>query len=64
MQEELQVRRILTVLFGISLLANFATAQIPTKGNIFLGYSYGRVNFSAPITPPDMGLIVFSNPAN
>jgi hypothetical protein len=58
------VLRILTVLFGTSLLGTFATAQIPTKGNIFLGYSYGRVNFSSPITPPDTGSIVFSNPAN
>lgn len=56
--------RILTVLFGVSVLATFATAQIPTKGNIFVGYSYGRVNFSAPITPPDTGSIVFSNPVN
>jgi hypothetical protein len=58
------VLRILAVLLGVSLLGTFATAQIPAKGNIFLGYSYGRVNFSSPITPPDTGSIVFSNPAN
>ena len=57
--------RILTFLFGLSLLSSLAAAQIPTKGNIFLGYSYGRVNFSAPTRPPDAGSIVFpSNPAN
>lgn len=56
--------RFTTILTSVCLAASFAMAQIPTKGNIFIGYSYGRVNFSAPVTPPDTGGLVFANPSN
>jgi hypothetical protein len=58
------VLRVVIIVLSIARFANLATAQIPTKGNIFVGYSYGRTNFSAPRTPPDTGSIIFSNPAN
>ena len=56
--------KILSSVLTVSLLVTLASAQIPTKGNIFVGYSYGRVNFSSPPTLPDTGSVVFANPAN
>jgi opacity protein-like surface antigen len=58
------VLRVNTILLSLCLATNFAMAQISPKGNIFIGYSYGRVNFSAPPTLPDTGGLVFANPSN
>lgn len=58
------MRKTIAVLSVLFLTSVWAAAQIPTKGNVFLGYSYGRVNFSAPAALPDTGGLVFSNPAN
>ena len=58
------MRNVISSLAAIFLISISAFAQIPTKGNIFFGYSYARVNFSAPPSLPDTGGLVFSNPAN
>ena len=56
--------KISAILICFLLVASCAIAQVPTKGNIFVGYSYGRVNFSAPVGPADGGATVFANPSN
>lgn len=40
------VSKLLTVAFILALPA-IATAQIPTRGNVFFGYSYGSADFSS-----------------
>ena len=56
--------KIAAVLTAFCTMSALSTAQIPTKGNIFLGYSHGRVDFSAPASLPDTGGLMFSNPDN
>jgi hypothetical protein len=58
------VLKLSAILISFLLVASYAIGQIPTKGNVFIGYSYGRVNFSAPVGPPDTGGTVFANPSN
>jgi hypothetical protein len=41
LQTEVSVRRIVPLTLVV-FLASFAAAQIPTSGNVFLGYSYNR----------------------
>jgi len=38
--------RITAILFALFLVAASAVAQVPTSGNVFLGYSYDNTNFS------------------
>ncbi|HET7441337.1 MAG TPA: outer membrane beta-barrel protein [Terriglobales bacterium] len=58
------MRNVISGLAAIFLISTSTFAQIPTKGNIFFGYSYARVNFSGPPSLPDTGGLAFSNPAN
>jgi hypothetical protein len=39
------VARLTAITFFVLLLTLSASAQVPTSGNIFFGYSYNRVNF-------------------
>ena len=39
------------------LAAVSASAQIPTKGDVFIGYSYLRASMSTPAVLPDQGLV-------
>jgi hypothetical protein len=40
------VRRLSMIGFTLLMLLTAASAQIPTKGNIFFGYSYNRADFN------------------
>jgi len=40
------MRKVAAVCFGIVLSATLASAQIPTSGNIFVGYSFERSDWS------------------
>lgn len=40
------MRMIACGIFGVFLLAGLAAAQIPTSGNIFVGYSYENTNWA------------------
>jgi len=40
------MRKIAYAVFGVLLWASLAAAQIPTSGNIFVGYSYENTNWS------------------
>jgi hypothetical protein len=46
-EEDRSVRRFSTIAFTLLMLSAAASAQIPTKGNIFFGYSYNRADFNA-----------------
>jgi hypothetical protein len=39
-----QVRKIAGILFGFFMVAGMAQAQIPTSGNIFVGYSFSQTD--------------------
>jgi hypothetical protein len=41
------VPRFITITFILLFLSTAALAQIPTRGNVFFGYSYGSADFSA-----------------
>lgn len=41
------MRKLATIAFTLLVLAIAASAQIPTKGNVFFGYSYNRADFNA-----------------
>jgi hypothetical protein len=43
------MRKISGVLVGIFLAAGIAHAQIPTSGNIFVGYSYSQTRPNSPV---------------
>jgi hypothetical protein len=49
------VRKIAGILLGITFVAGIAQAQIPTSGNIFVGYSFSRAD-SGPGGPPTTNL--------
>jgi len=40
------MRKVVAVWFGLVIFATLASAQIPTSGNIFVGYSFERSNWS------------------
>jgi hypothetical protein len=40
------MRKFLGMFFALLLLSTAGFAQVPTSGNVFLGYSYDRANFS------------------
>jgi hypothetical protein len=40
-------RNVAAVFFALVLSAGLANAQIPTGGNVFLGYSYYNTNLSS-----------------
>lgn len=40
------MRKIASAIFGVLLFASLAAAQIPTSGNIFVGYSFENTNWS------------------
>ena len=40
------MRKMAYITLGMFLLASFAVAQIPTSGNIFVGYSFENTNWS------------------
>ena len=40
------MRKIACAIIGVFLLASLAAAQIPTSGNIFVGYSFENTNWS------------------
>ena len=41
------MRKLLLLIFGLGLLAGCASAQIPTSGNVFVGYSYYNADLSS-----------------
>jgi hypothetical protein len=41
------VSKLITILFAFLLLPVAASAQIPTRGNVFFGYSYGSADFAS-----------------
>src|SRR4029077_1360146 len=41
------VSKLTTIAFILLLLPTAALAQIPTRGNVFFGYSYGSADFSS-----------------
>jgi hypothetical protein len=43
------VNKIAGILFGIFMVAGMAQAQIPTSGNIFVGYSFSRAEASPTV---------------
>lgn len=43
------MRKISGILLGIFLAAGMAHAQIPTSGNIFVGYSYSQTRPNSPV---------------
>ena len=54
--------RIVGLAFIIFVLTLAATAQVPTSGNIFVGYSYVHTDLGAPRPIPDAGVITIGNP--
>ncbi len=46
--------RLVALTFVLFVFTTAAAAQIPTKGNVFFGYSYARVNLNPPTAPPDL----------
>ncbi|HEV2399735.1 MAG TPA: outer membrane beta-barrel protein [Candidatus Sulfotelmatobacter sp.] len=45
------MRKTAVIAFGILLCSTFVVAQIPTSGNIFVGYSFENTNWSGLYTP-------------
>ena len=43
----ISVPKLTTIAFILLLLPSAALAQIPSRGNVFFGYSYGRADFSS-----------------
>jgi len=41
------MRKIVFIVFALMLFAGFASAQIPTSGNVFVGYSYYNADLSS-----------------
>ncbi len=48
------MKRLAALTLFLFLLAVMAAAQVPSKGNVFFGYSYARVDLSPPPPIPDL----------
>lgn len=61
-KEVILTLRIVGLALIIFVLALAASAQVPTSGNVFVGYSYVHTDLGAPKPNPDAGLITIDNP--